>query len=252
MNAVKHSLLVVVCMRVTFASTLLVSAAACGGSDPQPKSADNAEAKHEAVPQERRNAPQVQQELGSIEPREVDQAVKSVQAELMACQKAGIGRVEYLAGDVKFFVRISHEGRAKWVVVEDGTLGDRETEGCMRSALMKVSWPKPRGGDEAEAHKSFGFDVFEAREPTAWGTDKILSALSKADKELKACTQGVKGNFKVTAYVVPQGKDGKVETAGIAVPSKEGEAKADCVLDVVRSMKLPSPGSYAAKVTFGL
>ena len=42
------------------------------------------------------------------------------------------------------------------------------------------------------------------------------------------------------------------QAVGVAPPNKEGEAKVDCVVDVVRGLKLPSPGSYAAKVTFSL
>ena len=45
---------------------------------------------------------------------------------------------------------------------------------------------------------------------------------------------------------------GTIAAVGVAPPSKDGEDKADCLVDVVRKMKMPSPGSYAAKVSFTL
>jgi hypothetical protein len=77
-------------------------------------------------------------------------------------------------------------------------------------------------------------------------------ALAAHDLELKKCTGGVSGTFHLTAYVVPQGKAGHVMSVGVATSSKEGDGKADCLVDVIKKMKMPSPGSYAAKVSFGL
>ena len=56
----------------------------------------------------------------------------------------------------------------------------------------------------------------------------------------------------MTAYVAPHGKGGKVVAAGVATSSKEGAEQVKCIVDAVQSMKMPSPGSYAAKVAFSL
>lgn len=45
---------------------------------------------------------------------------------------------------------------------------------------------------------------------------------------------------------------GKFKSLGIAAPGKEGAEKLDCVVDAIKNLSLPSPGSYAAKVTFAL
>ena len=199
-----------------------------------------------------RKAPQVMQELGSIEPRDVDAAFRVIQGELLECQKRGARRLEYLAGEVKFFIRINHEGQAKYVLLEESTLGDLETESCMRAVVMKGHWPKPVAGEDAEAHKGFGFDVLDAREPSAWGPEKAVTPLAAQDKAIKACLAGTKASFKVTLYVVPNGKDGRVEAAGVATANHEGEAKSECVHGAVMKLRFPSPGSYAAKLSFSL
>lgn len=45
---------------------------------------------------------------------------------------------------------------------------------------------------------------------------------------------------------------GKFKAIGIAPPSKEGADKLDCLVDTLKTVSLPSPGSWAAKVSFSL
>jgi hypothetical protein len=199
-----------------------------------------------------KNAPRVSQELGEIDPQEVDRVFAKIQSQFQACQKSGMTRIGPLAGDVKFFVRIGPLGRAKYVVLEDSTLGDFETERCMLSAAENASWPVPRGGNEAEARKGFSFDAGDERPPASWGVDKLDEAIAKHQNDLKKCTQGVRGSFKVTLYVGPEKKLGKAMGVGVSAPNREGQEKNECIVDVVKSMKLPSPGGYLAKATFNL
>jgi hypothetical protein len=228
-------------------------AAACGGSKPPEAEApalDPAAQSSRSKPLS--GGPSVSQELGSIDPQDADRVFQSVQGQFQTCQKTGMKRVGPLAGDVKFFVRIGSDGKAKYVVLEDSTLGDIETESCMMHAVERARWPVPRGGNEAEARKGYGFDAGDERAPTVWGADKIEAAIAKHQKELQNCTAGVKGSFKVTLYVEAEKKDGKAIAVGVAAPNSEAQAKAACIVDVVKSMKLPSPGGYLAKSTFSL
>jgi hypothetical protein len=80
----------------------------------------------------------------------------------------------------------------------------------------------------------------------------VSAAIVAHEPEVAKCKAGVAGTFRITAYVVPVGKAGKVTAVGVAPPSKDGEDKVDCLVGVVQKMKMPSPGSYAAKVSFTL
>jgi hypothetical protein len=83
----------------------------------------------------------------------------------------------------------------------------------------------------------------------------------------------MKGDFIVTAYVehddsAPEekpkpaaggkkhgkkaGKEhgGKFKALGIVPPNKDGADKVDCIVDALKPLRLPTPGSYAAKVSF--
>lgn len=234
---------------MSVASTLV----ACGGGE-APKGPVDVAAAPTAKPSPRRGGASVSQELGSIDPKAADKVFQKLQGDLLNCQKDGLARVDVLSGDVKFFVRIGHDGHARYAYFEETTLGDRATEKCMIDVVMRGSWPQPEGGDEAEARKSYGFDPGSAREPTAWTADKVAPMLARHEGELKKCTRGATG-FKVTAYVGPvgdAGKEGRALAVGVSTPNKESADRTDCIAEAVKGMKFPSPGSYPAKVTFSI
>ncbi len=257
--------------RFTFLATFLASPLGgvaflgCGGAPPPPPEAPAAAAPAPAATV----APiQATQELGSIDEDATNRTFASLQSQLLDCQKQGMDRVEFLAGDARFFLRIAQDGTVRWAYLEDATLGDRATEKCLLGVVSAARWPKPDGG-EAEVQKSIAFDVGDARPPVPWSSDKVSSVIARDGGDALQCKKGVKGTFKVTAYVSPgdaasapshrkatrkskhEGA-GKVLSVGVAPPSKDGEAKVDCIVDAVMDWKMPSPGAYAAKVTFSL
>ncbi len=215
---------------------------------------------------------------------------KLINGKLETCHKRGRDRVEYLTGDVKMFFRIDASGKVKYSYFEGSDLGDRETEKCILDTFAAADWPKPKGG-EAEVRNGFGWGAGGERAPASWGAEKVTAALAE-DKDVKAsiekCKAGVSGSFTATAYVEPgeveakpepaaahpaPGKKGaaphkaapgakpaastaehggKFKAIGITPPGKDGADKVDCLVDALKNLSLPSPGSYAAKVTFGL
>jgi hypothetical protein len=220
-------------------------AMACGNSAPPPQTPSTESA---TPPPPEPQGPKlfVQQELGDLDQNDTERAFDRVRVQIVECHKKGLERVEYEGGDVQFFLRIGQDGRAKWAVLEDSTIGDRDTERCMIDALMRADWPKPRGG-EAQARKSYGFDP-PGRKAAAWSPDRVAHILGKNAELATKCKSN--GKVKVTLYVGPHGTAGRVVAAGAAAP-KESEAAAECLLDGVKDWKqLPSPGSYGAKVSF--
>jgi hypothetical protein len=272
-------------MRFTTLALGCLLLAACGSKPPPPAAEPVKEATSSSRPSG--PTPQVSQELGSIDQRKVEQTFASlVSGPLETCHKQGRDRIEFLTGDVKLFLRIDGGGKVKYGFFEDTTLGDRETEKCILGALSNASWPKPEGG-EAEVRSGFGWGPGGEREPTSWPSDKVTMALVEAKdvrKDVDKCKHGVKGDFSVTAYVEvdessgtdkpaakpdkPQPKPkatppkrskkgnkemgGKFKAIGVSAKTKEGAEKIDCIIDALKPLELPSPGSYAAKVTFSL
>lgn len=224
---------------------------ACGGGGEPPKTGGDAP----PPPPPAHTGPRmaVQNELGTIDERQAAKVVNQLSGTIQRCHTQNLKRVEFLGGDLKFYVRVGDDGRAKYAYFEDSSLGDREAERCVLDALVGAQWPKPVGGPEAELRSSVGFDApGDVRQPTFWESDKVAGVVGKHMKDFERCTDGVSAKFVVTAYVEPAGKDGKVVAAGVATSSKEGAEKADCLVEAVKKLRMPSPGSWAAKVTFRL
>jgi hypothetical protein len=188
-------------------------------------------------------------ELGSIDPAAVKRAFTELNDRFTECQKRALDRVEVLAGNVKFFLRIGPDGTAKWAYLEESEIGDRDTEKCLVDVVMAARWPKPEAGD-AEARYSMELPLQTTRPPNAWRSDKVAEVLGKHGEAIDKCKAGQNAAFHATMYV---GTGGKVLSVGVAVSTQGAEEKADCLANTLMKMKgLPSPGSWPAKVSFGL
>jgi hypothetical protein len=192
-------------------------------------------------------------ELGQIDDAATNKMFVTLRPALMQCYSSGRERLEFLQGDVKFYFRVRADGTTRWAFLEQSTLGDRYTEKCMLSVVLGARWPLPEDG-EAEVHQGLGFDApTGVRPPADWSAEHVMKAIDKASHGVAQCKQHASGSFSMTAYVHSQkGGIGKVLAAGAAAPTKEGDADIDCLVGVVEKMKVPSPGSYAAKVSFSL
>jgi hypothetical protein len=221
----------------------------CGSSPPPPAEEPKAEA---AAAREHRPAgPTFESEIGALDDTRVKQTFEHVSVRLTSCFSKGAERIAYLAGEVRFVVRVAKDGSVRWAFVKDSTLGDRETEVCMLGALKGASWPKPQGG-EGLAENSFTFEPgSEERPPVAWSPEQLGStAHRKAKNALAECQKkaGTK-SLKATMYVET---DGKASAVGVASGDEKGDAAADCVIDKLKGLKYASPGSYASKVTLSV
>lgn len=270
-------------MKAARTLVLFVLLGGCGGTPPPPpQAATTAEAPApEAGPQ---RSMQLEGQLGSMDPREFDKAFDGVLSQLQRCHTQRLEQIRWLSGDVTFFLRVGEDGRVRHAYLEQTTLGDRATELCMMHVLLDTPWPKPAGG-EAEVRKSLGFDApNDVRAPTTWSSDEITSSLAAESAKIRACRASASGAFTATAYVVPAGaakgppprpkaaagkkkggrqaapsrgkpdpkSRGRVLAVGMAAPNADGANSIDCLVDALKQMPVPSPGSYAAKVTFSL
>jgi hypothetical protein len=228
---------------------LAAGLAACGGEEPAAKAPEPQNDSNDAP---REPQLKVKSELGSVDPAAVSNTFHGLSGAFEACQRQGTARVEVISGAVKFFVRIAEDGSAKWAYLLESELGDRDTERCLLDAVKGARWPKPDGG-EAEARYGMELPLQATRPANDWSSDRVTEALSKESDAIGRCKAGLSGAFHVTMYVGQGGhKAGKVLAVGVAPPSKEGEEKVDCLVKALRDMKVPTPGTWPAKVSFDL
>jgi hypothetical protein len=217
----------------------------CGEAPPTPKTADDTPTTEE----EHGSPVSVSSEIGGLDEQKVNAAFESSLSGLQRCLNQGASRVEFLGGSVSFFVKIDMSGKVDGAYLEKSTLGDRETEKCMLSALRSKKWPKPVGGEHGLARKSFDFDPpNDVRAPAEYDQDHLSKALDKISGKLASCKNG-KGSYEATMYVAT---DGSVLSASATPPDENSEDAIDCLVDTLKSASFPSPGSWPAKITFAL
>ncbi|MDI3290108.1 AgmX/PglI C-terminal domain-containing protein [Polyangium sp. 15x6] len=187
-------------------------------------------------------------EIGALDQDKVQSTLQRTSDKLSACFHNGVRRIPFMGGEIKFALRIAQGGTATVAYLKESTLGDRETESCMLGALRSASWPSPVGGKEGLAEGGFAFDPSaDERPPVALAPDRLGKELPKAKQALATCraSQGA-GPITATMYL---DTDGKPLAVGISSADPKGDAAAKCVVDALRGMNFPSPGSYAGKVS---
>jgi hypothetical protein len=232
------------------ATSLLLTAFGCGGGEEsgrlKPKLADRAPEQE----QDHLHGVRTTSDVGGMNEDAVESTFKRSLGALQKCLTQGASRVEFLGGFVSFFLKIGSSGEVEHAHLESSTLGDRETERCMLTALRRQEWPKPVGGSVGLARKSFDFDPpSDVRPPTDWAEEEVRPVVHTLKSRVRECKSGRRGAFMATAYVAA---DGSVLAASATPPDEAGEDEVDCLVDVIRQATFPSPGSWPAKVTFRL
>ncbi len=185
--------------------------------------------------------------MGTIRSDQVEDALNPRMDRFSRCFADRMGDVEFLSGNIRLSFRIHTDGTVAWVFPSESDVGDRSTEQCVLQVARSTHFPRPRGG-EAEFTWGFGFDApDDVRLPTSWQEDAISERQDDIADLARECNAA--GGSRVTAYIEP---GGRVLSAGGSVPSAEAEPALDCIIERVRALEMPDPGSYAAKVTFAV
>ena len=234
----------------THAWSTLAVLVACGGGEPAPEPSEPAASSgSEVAPSRSGGGMQVEGIRGTIPQRKIEETMQAKLPALQRCFFEGMGEVEFLAGHIKFYFHVGLDGRVAWVHPRGSSIGHRGTEQCLLGVAGKTRFPEPKGGGPAEF--VWGFEIEGpggVRAPVEWDEQRVSAAVSDQRTSLDGC-EVAGAHYIVTAYVSP---GGQVLAAGAAADSQPAADKIDCVVEAVRSWKLPDPGSYAAKVSFKL
>ena len=182
---------------------------------------------------------------GTIPTRKIEQTLEPKLPRFARCFAEGAARVEIIAGRVEFYFRVALDGHVEWVYPRATSVGDRATELCLLDIARAARFPQPQGGGAAEL--SWGFEIDrneDVRAPVALESAQLDPVIDENREALQSCGRGA---FTVTAYVAP---GGQVSAAGASADSIDAAARVDCVVDAVRTFRMPDPGSYPAKVSF--
>jgi hypothetical protein len=234
-------------MRGRYWTLVLLLPLGCGGSTPE-SSTPQAGTSSESGSRPAGSSLQYESEIGALDERKVQDAFQRVSPKLSACFAQGSQRVAYLSGTVSFQVRVAEDGSARWAYLKDSTLGDHQTEQCMLSALKSTTWPKPVGGEGLASNENISFEPGgDERPPIEWSPEQLGDAYKKVRPALDRCRQSAgTGPVRATLYVET---DGKAKAIGASTSDEKGDPAVQCIVDALKDVKFPSPGSYASKVT---
>ncbi|MFO0613821.1 MAG: AgmX/PglI C-terminal domain-containing protein [Polyangiaceae bacterium] len=221
---------------------ILLILPACSSATPPPDDATNTD----GASTHRSTGPTISADadIGGINEQDATKVFAKAKPAIEQCFASGLERIPYLAGEVKFHVRIAQSGAPSRIYI-DSELGDHETEKCMIATLQRMTFPKPVGGREGTADDPFTFPLQEGRPPVDWSVDDMGKKGKDAAAALNECrAKAGGGNLTATLYV---NTDGTVQSLGVG-----GEASPqarECVVEKITKLKFDSPGSFAAKVT---
>lgn len=231
--------------RAAIMIAIVAAAAGCGGEQKPieaPQGGGDSEGAHRPS-----SGMGVEAEIGAMNEDAVQRAFGKTAPKLSSCFTAALKRVPYLGGEIRLALRVHKDGSARWAYVKDSTLGDRETEECMLNVVKSTSWPKPVGG-EGLAENAFTFEPSpDERAPVDWSSDQLGDELQKAREQLSTCRKEAGATaLKATMYVNPEGK---ALAVGVSGGDERSEGAVKCVVETLRGITYPSPGSYDAKVS---
>lgn len=224
---------------------LCLGAAACGAKAPVAEAPEESASSGSEAEQDSSDALSVTGLRGTLSQHEIQGALEPRMLKFSRCVQKRSDDVEWVAGAMAFEFKVALNGSVASVYPKQSSMGDRETERCMLDVAKGTRFPAPHGG-EAEFSWSLEVPLDPAiRTPVPWSAVEAGTVLRERTPELASQCGG--GPFDLTAYV---DVEGKVVAVGGSAQSEEGAAQLDCVTQAVQGWVFPSPGSYAAKLTF--
>ncbi len=225
---------------------LVLGVAGCGGGETASDDTEQSTTSGSERPRPVEDNLAVSGLMGTIRQDQVENALNPRMGRFQRCFEQRMRAVELLGGSIRLAFRIHLDGSVAWVYPTETDVGDRDTERCILDVARSTRFPQPRGG-EAEFHWGFGLDPDEGlRPPLSWGDDSLRTAAEEVRALGRRCNARGPGHT-ITAYIEP---GGAVLAAGGTMPDENGEDALECILEAVRAIAMPDPGSYPAKITF--
>ena len=198
---------------------------------------------------------------GTLNKDDVHQTMEAQQPAFKSCIDQGRRSVRWVSGTMRFAFKVDGAGRVLDARPVESSLGHRELEQCLTSAVSSVVFPKPAG--RARAQFAWTVLVDPAGTPPDPLDAKSIGPLLRRQRRAiaRSCELRPRERFQLTAYI---GQNGKVLTAGgfalrargkIAAPRSAGatlpDDKVDCVLEALGELRVPKV-TRRSKVSFRL
>lgn len=187
---------------------------------------------------------------GTLSNYDVRHTMEKRGREFGACHEPRARRMPRLAGNIEFAIRVTPEGAVSQVQIRNSDVGDRPLERCFVEVISTTPFPRPNGGEANVSWSMILGPAHPGKDPEQWELGRVERVLAKQAPELRqSCSVPSDGSYLITAYV---NKQGRVVTAGVSAPAGGEPEVLDCLVQGLRSWKMPKPKSTLAKISFPL
>lgn len=160
---------------------------------------------------------------GSLSSFEVEQAMQSRNAQLLACVEQRPRSMGYVAGDIAFHVDVDGRGKVERVAVTETDIGYAPLEECLTSVVAAAPFPAPAGAQAAEAKWRMSVDPL--REPAlpldSSELEETIERQSEAAYETCSIEKGHR--FVVNGYLAR----GKLRPVSVRTPWRGSAQRED-------------------------
>jgi hypothetical protein len=182
---------------------------------------------------------QVEGTVGHIDPDAAENVIQARADQMSGCWSQEAASHRYVGGHVELAMHVDRDGSVKVAKIADGDLGSWTIEKCLIASAKELTFPKPKGGPEADV--SFPLD-FPTQSKIVRDMDQKRAGaeLAKKMNELDKCVEKQPKTVQVTVYIGP---GGAVQSAGFATSDDGGldEAWGDCALEKAMAWKVTDP-----------
>lgn len=237
---------------------------ACGGSTPEPEEPKN----HTTEPSDdsdrsgfrRATSPgmddddddglQIEGLRGRLDTYDIQEGMRPHTRELERCYSSKLNRRRYLGGDVELAFVVDRDGTVKSAIMSQSNLGVWAMEKCMLEVCRDMTFPKPKGGAEAEFSVPLSFT---ARSPVKdWNDARTETEVAELTAELDACAEEsgteAPGDLRITLYVATRGQ---VKSVGFSRASGDVPVPwADCAEAKISAWTLSDPLGRVTRASF--
>ena len=160
---------------------------------------------------------------GSLTRFEVEQAMNTRRADLLACVKQRPRSLGHVAGDISFHIDVDGHGRAERVLVTQSDIGYAPLEDCLTAVVAAAQFPVPAGAQPAETQWGMSVDPLR-RPPEPIDSAELEDTISRQSQATyESCGIGKKRRFLVNGYL---GSNGTLHPVSVRIHWR-GPARAD-------------------------
>jgi hypothetical protein len=138
---------------------------------------------------------------GSLTAYEVEQAMNSQRAQLLACVEQRPRALSHVAGDIAFHVDVDAKGKVERALVMQSDIGYATLEDCLTAVVRAAPFPVPAGAQRAETQWRMSVDPL--RQPAEPIDSSALEETITRESEASyaSCNLGKARRFVVNGYL---------------------------------------------------